>query len=108
MCVKLGYKVISVPWNYSVEKILSYNPKGVVIASGPGDPIKCGETMDTAKSLIEKNIPTLGICLGAQILGLAGGASTYKLKYGHGDRTSHALILIQASLCDKPEPWILS
>ncbi len=79
----LGYKVIKVPWNYSIEKILSYNPKGVVISNGPGDPLKCGETMKTAKSLIEKNIPTLGICLGAQILGLAGGANTYKLKYGH-------------------------
>lgn len=79
----LGYKVIKVPWNYSIEEILSYNPKGVVVSNGPGDPLKCGETMKTAKSLIEKNIPTLGICLGAQILGLAGGANTYKLKYGH-------------------------
>ncbi len=80
---KLGYKVIRVPWNYSAEKILSYNPKGVVLSNGPGDPIKCADTMKTAKTLIEKNVPTLGICLGAQILGLAGGASTYKLKYGH-------------------------
>ncbi|MDE1764784.1 MAG: glutamine-hydrolyzing carbamoyl-phosphate synthase small subunit [Thaumarchaeota archaeon] len=79
----LGYKVIRVPWNYSIEKILSYNPKGVVISNGPGDPVKCAKTMETAKNLIEKNIPTLGICLGAQILGLAGGASTYKIKYGH-------------------------
>ena len=79
----LGYKVIKVPWNYSLEKILSYNPKGVIFSNGPGDPIKCAETMKTAKQVIEKNIPTLGICLGAQILGLAGGASTYKLKYGH-------------------------
>ena len=79
----LGYKVVKVPWNYSIEKILSYNPKGVVFSNGPGDPLKCAETMKTAKSMIEKNIPTLGICLGAQILGLAGGANTYKLKYGH-------------------------
>lgn len=79
----LGYKVIKVPWNYSVEKILSYNPKGIVISNGPGDPLKCTQTMNTAKEMIEKNIPTLGICLGAQILGLAGGANTYKLKYGH-------------------------
>jgi len=79
----LGYKVIKVPWNYSLEKILSLNPKGVIFSNGPGDPIKCAETMKTAKQVIEKNIPTLGICLGAQILGLAGGASTYKLKYGH-------------------------
>ncbi|MDE1726637.1 MAG: glutamine-hydrolyzing carbamoyl-phosphate synthase small subunit [Thaumarchaeota archaeon] len=81
--IKLGYKVIRVPWNYSVEKILAYNPKGIVISNGPGDPLKCAETMNTAKTLIDKNIPTLGICLGAQILGLAGGASTYKIKYGH-------------------------
>ncbi len=79
----LGYKVIKVPWNYSLEKIMSYNPKGIIFSNGPGDPIKCAETMTTAKQAIEKNIPTLGICLGAQILGLAGGASTYKLKYGH-------------------------
>ncbi len=80
---RLGYKVIRVPWNYSIEKILSYNPRGVVLSNGPGDPIKCADTMKTAKALIDKNIPTLGICLGAQIMGLAGGASTYKLKYGH-------------------------
>lgn len=79
----LGYKVVRVPWNYSVEKILSYEPKGVVLSNGPGDPLKCAETLRTAKHLIDKNIPTLGICLGAQILGLAGGATTYKLKYGH-------------------------
>ncbi len=79
----LGYKVVKVPWNYSIEKIMSYNPKGVVFSNGPGDPVKCTETMKTAKQVIEKNVPTLGICLGAQILGLAGGASTYKLKYGH-------------------------
>ena len=79
----LGYKVIRVPWNYSIDKILSYNPKGVVLSNGPGDPIKCADTLKTAKALIDKNIPTLGICLGAQILGLAGGANTYKLKYGH-------------------------
>lgn len=79
----LGYKVIKVPWDTSIEKILSYNPKGVVISNGPGDPENCKETIVTAKKLIEKNIPTLGICLGAQILGLAGDAQTYKLKYGH-------------------------
>ncbi|NIP62736.1 MAG: glutamine-hydrolyzing carbamoyl-phosphate synthase small subunit [Nitrosopumilaceae archaeon] len=81
--LELGYKVIKVPWNTSIEKILSYNPKGVVLSNGPGDPEYCKETIVTAKELIEKNVPTLGICLGAQILGLAGDAQTYKLKYGH-------------------------
>jgi len=80
---RIGYKVIQLPWNSSIEKILSYKPKGVVISNGPGDPQKCGDTLKTAKSLLDKNIPTLGICLGAQILGLAGGGETFKLKYGH-------------------------
>jgi len=80
----LGYKVIKLPWNTTFEKILSYNPKGVVISNGPGDPQNCPDTVDTAKKLIENNIPTLGICLGAQIIGLAGNTETYKLKYGPG------------------------
>ncbi len=80
---ELGYKVIRLPWNTSFEKILSYRPKGVVISNGPGDPQKCSDTIQTAKKLIENNIPTLGICLGAQIIGIAGNTQTYKLKYGH-------------------------
>jgi carbamoyl-phosphate synthase small subunit len=80
---ELGYNVIKVPWNTSIEKIESLNPQGVIISNGPGDPEFCQETIKTAKTLIEKNIPMLGICLGAQIIGIAGGAETYKLKYGH-------------------------
>ena len=90
---ELGYKVIKVPWNTSIEKILSLKPKGVVISNGPGDPQNCPDTINTAKSLIEKNVPTLGICLGAQILGLAGGAETYKLKYGHRGQNKSCLNL---------------
>ena len=80
---ELGYKAIVVPWNTPFDKVMSYNPKGVVLSSGPGDPQNCPETIDTAKKLIENNIPTLGICLGAQIIGIAGNTETYKLKYGH-------------------------
>ena len=80
---EIGYKAILVPWNTSYEKIMSYNPKGVVLSSGPGDPQKCPDTITVAKKLIENNIPTLGICLGAQIIGIAGNTDTYKLKYGH-------------------------
>ncbi len=79
----LGYKVIKLPWDTSFEKIISYKPKGVVISNGPGDPQNCPDTIETAKKLIESNIPTLGICLGAQIIGIAGNTKTYKLKYGH-------------------------
>lgn len=81
--LELGYKAILVPWNTSYEKIMSFNPKGVVLSSGPGDPQKCPDTISTTKKLIENNIPTLGICLGAQIIGIAGNTKTYKLKYGH-------------------------
>src|SRR5574337_818878 len=91
--LRLGYKVIRVPWNYPIGKILSYNPKGVVLSNGPGDPVKCAKTMETAKNLIDRNIPTLGICLGAQILGLAGGATTYKLKYGHRGQSKSCIDL---------------
>ena len=80
---ELGYKAIVVPWNTPFDKVMSYNPKGVVLSSGPGDPQNCPETIDTAKKLIENNIPTLGICLGAEIIGIAGNTETYKLKYGH-------------------------
>ncbi len=89
----LGYKVIRLPWNATIEQVLSYKPKGVVLSNGPGDPEKCPQTIQTAKQLIEKNIPTLGICLGAQILGLAGGANTYKLKYGHRGQNKSCLNL---------------
>ena len=80
---EIGYKVVKLPWNASFEQILSHNPQGVIISNGPGDPQNCPATIETAKKLISNNIPTLGICLGAQIIGLAGNTKTYKLKYGH-------------------------
>ncbi len=62
----IGYNTVKVPWDTSIEEILKHKPKGVVISNGPGDPENCQETISTAKSLIQKNIPTLGICLGAK------------------------------------------
>ncbi len=81
--LRIGFKVVQVPWDSTYEKILTYNPVGVIISNGPGDPKMCKPTIETAKKLIDISIPTLGICLGNQILALAGGADTYKLKYGH-------------------------
>ena len=81
--LRMGFKVVQLPWDSTFEKILSYNPDGVVISNGPGDPKMCKPTIDTAKKLIETAVPTLGICLGNQILALSAGADTYKLKYGH-------------------------
>jgi len=89
----LGYRVIKLPWNTTFETIQSYNPKGVVISNGPGDPQNCQETIQTAKKLIENNIPTLGICLGAQIIGIAGNTETFKLKYGHRGQNKPCLNL---------------
>lgn len=79
---KLGMKVSVVPWNTPAEVIKSYNPDGVFISNGPGDPTDVGPVIDTVKQLIGK-YPIFGICLGHQILSLAYGAKTYKLKFGH-------------------------
>ena len=81
--LKRGYRVVQLPWNSSFDRVISYNPDGVVISNGPGDPKMCNATIETAKKLLDNSIPTLGICLGNQILALSAGADTYKLKYGH-------------------------
>lgn len=78
----LGLELIVVPYYESADKILSYKPDGVFISNGPGDPTDVKETINTIKELIGK-VPIFGICLGHQIIALAYGASTYKLKFGH-------------------------
>jgi len=77
-----GVKVITVPWDYD---IFTLNEKidGVVISNGPGDPKMCDVTIETTKKIMTKKIPLLGICLGNQILALAAGGDTYKMKFGH-------------------------
>lgn len=75
-----GISVLRVPWNYD---FLQVKADGVVVSNGPGDPKMCGETIANVRRAMGKEIPLLGICLGSQILGLAAGANTYKLKYGH-------------------------
>ncbi|MEM4201225.1 MAG: glutamine-hydrolyzing carbamoyl-phosphate synthase small subunit [Nitrososphaerales archaeon] len=81
--LKRGLKVIRVPYNTSVSEIMEYNPKGVLVSNGPGDPKICVKTVETVKSLVDEGIPMLGICLGLQIIALSLGGDTYKLKYGH-------------------------
>jgi len=78
-----GFRVVSVPYNTSYEHVMSYNPLGVVISNGPGDPKQCMDTVNTVRKLFDADVPMLGICLGNQILALALGGDTYKLKYGH-------------------------
>ncbi len=87
--VKRKREVILVPYNYSYDKIMSYNPNGVFISNGPGDPAMCKKAIEVARNLIKNDIPTMGICLGNQIIGIAAGGYSYKLKYGHrgGNKT---------------------
>lgn len=80
--VKKGCFVTVVPWNTTAETILELNPDGVFISNGPGDPTSVQETIATIRNLIGKK-PIFGICLGHQIISLAYGAKTYKLKFGH-------------------------
>jgi len=77
-----GVKVITVPWDYDIFS-LKEKIDGVVISNGPGDPKMCDVTIETTKKIMTKKIPVLGICLGNQILALAAGGDTYKMKFGH-------------------------
>lgn len=79
---KRGCKVIIVPWNTSAQDIEKYNPDGVFISNGPGDPTDVPPVIETIKALRGKHV-IFGICLGHQIISLAYGAKTYKLKFGH-------------------------
>jgi carbamoyl-phosphate synthase small subunit len=81
--LRIGFRVVCLPWDSSFEEVMLYKPKGVVISNGPGDPKVCKTAIKTAGDLIRASMPTLGICLGNQILALAAGADTYKLKFGH-------------------------
>ena len=78
--VRTETTVIRVPWDYDFtdEKY-----DALFLSNGPGDPVRCVETIAHIKSAMEAGKPILGICLGSQLLALAAGASTYKLKYGH-------------------------
>lgn len=78
-----GVDVVRVPYNFSADEIMEYKPTGVLITNGPGDPKRVQDTIITVKTLIEENVPIMGICFGNQILALACGGDTYKLKYGH-------------------------
>lgn len=80
--LKRGVNTTLVPYNAPAEKILGLKPDAVLISNGPGDPARLIETIDVIKYLIGK-IPLYGICLGHQLLALASGAKTYKLKFGH-------------------------
>jgi len=78
--MKRDVTIIRVPWDYDFNQ-LEFD--GLFISNGPGNPEYCGTTVVNIQKALEKNIPTFGICMGNQLLCVAGGAKTYKLKYGH-------------------------
>jgi carbamoyl-phosphate synthase small subunit len=90
--LKRDISVIRVPYNFSAKDVMEYKPSGVFLSNGPGDPKTCAKTIDCIRELAEE-VPLMGICLGAQILTLAMGGDTYKLKYGHRSQNQPALDL---------------
>ncbi|MBI2593368.1 glutamine-hydrolyzing carbamoyl-phosphate synthase small subunit [Candidatus Daviesbacteria bacterium] len=97
--VKRKVKVIVVPWDLNPLK----DPPaggfdGVMVSNGPGDPKLAKETIKNIKELLNKNVPTFGICLGSQLLALASGADTYKLKFGHRGQNQPVLDVLNNEL----------
>ncbi len=83
MLVERGCKVTLVPAQTPAEDVLKLNPDGVFLSNGPGDPEPCDYAIAAIKALLTTSIPIFGICLGHQLLALANGASTLKMKFGH-------------------------
>ena len=86
--IDLGVTVKRVPWDYDFTK---EDYRGLVISNGPGDPRMCAATISHIAKALERDTPVFGICLGNQLMSVAGGASTYKLKYGHRGYTQPVL-----------------
>ncbi len=83
MLAERGCSVLVVPAQTPFEEVLGFRPDGVFLSNGPGDPAPCDYAIDAIRQCIAKKIPTFGICLGHQLLGLASGAQTLKMKFGH-------------------------
>jgi len=83
MLASRGCKVTVVPAQTSAAEALKYKPDGIFLSNGPGDPEPCDYAIRATRELIDTGIPTFGICLGHQIMALASGARTFKMKFGH-------------------------
>ena len=83
MLAERGCKVTVVPAQTPAAEVLALKPDGVFLSNGPGDPEPCDYAIEAAKTLIDTGIPTFGICLGHQIMALASGAKTFKMRVGH-------------------------
>jgi carbamoyl-phosphate synthase small subunit len=83
MLAARGCKLTVVPAQTSAKDVLALKPDGVFLSNGPGDPEPCDYAISAISELLEKSVPLFGICLGHQLMGLASGASTIKMKFGH-------------------------
>ena len=83
MLAERGARITVVPAQTPAADVLKLQPDGIFLANGPGDPQACDYAIEAVRELIETGIPTFGICLGHQIMALAGGAKTFKMKFGH-------------------------
>jgi carbamoyl-phosphate synthase small subunit len=113
--------VIRVPWNYD---FLSLDFDGILISNGPGDPKQCGATVNVVRQAMRLGRPIMGVCLGNQILALAAGADTYKMKFGHRGHNqpclqkdagrcwitsqNHGYAVDEATLPDGWESWFVN
>jgi carbamoyl-phosphate synthase small subunit len=83
MLASRGCRITVLPAQAPAAEVLSLKPDGIFLANGPGDPAACDYAIAAARELIETGVPTFGICLGHQIMALASGAKTFKMKFGH-------------------------
>jgi carbamoyl-phosphate synthase small subunit len=83
MLAERGCKITVLPATATAADALALNPDGIFLANGPGDPEPCDYAINASKELIDRGIPTFGICLGHQLMALASGAKTVKMKFGH-------------------------
>jgi carbamoyl-phosphate synthase small subunit len=83
LLVNRGCRVTVVPATTSADEVLTMNPDGVFLSNGPGDPEPCTYAIAAIKTILQKQVPVFGICLGHQLLALASGAKTEKMKFGH-------------------------
>lgn len=88
-----GVKLVTVPWNYPLFADKKIKSDGIVISNGPGDPRMADAAIATAREAMRRKMPILGICLGNQILALAAGGATYKMKFGHRSQNQPARLV---------------
>ncbi|RMF55742.1 MAG: carbamoyl-phosphate synthase (glutamine-hydrolyzing) small subunit [Calditrichaeota bacterium] len=120
--LKRNLQVKVVPWNWNPQEDENFD--GVVISNGPGDPRNCPETVETIRQLFTLEKPIFGICLGNQLMALAAGAQTYKLKFGHRSQNqpcvrvkshrcfitsqNHGYAVDEKTLPEGWEPWFFN